>query len=116
MFAVARRNWFRLRLNKQIQTAATYEKSPSFARTTGFIFINRAIHYQRYRRLNTAGSSIMNGVDHVRPSHLFTELKKCVVFGPGSIQQAHTHDEWVELDQLTAGTDAYARMIEHWCC
>ena len=36
------------------------------------------LQQQRYLRLNTAGSSMMNGVDQVRPSHLFTELKKCV--------------------------------------
>lgn len=29
-----------------------------------------------------------------------------VVFGPGSIDQAHTRDEWVEIDQLLKGGDA----------
>ena len=29
-----------------------------------------------YRSVNTAGSSIMNGVDHVRPLFMLTELKK----------------------------------------
>ena len=28
-----------------------------------------------------------------------------VVFGPGSIQQAHTVDEWIEIDQLHLATD-----------
>ncbi len=45
----------------------------------------------------------------------FTNLKKKVVIGPGSISQAHTHDEWVELDQLDKAVDLYARMIETWC-
>jgi len=31
----------------------------------------------------------------------------CLVFGPGDIAQAHTKDEWVELDQVRAATDAY---------
>jgi acetylornithine deacetylase len=30
-----------------------------------------------------------------------------VVFGPGSIDQAHTVDEWVAIDQLHAATDVY---------
>jgi len=30
-----------------------------------------------------------------------------VVFGPGSIEQAHTADEWVAIDQLTAAADIY---------
>jgi acetylornithine deacetylase len=29
----------------------------------------------------------------------------CVVFGPGSIQQAHTKDEWVDVRQLQQATE-----------
>jgi acetylornithine deacetylase len=32
-----------------------------------------------------------------------------VVFGPGSIDQAHTADEWVEIDQLEKAADIYYR-------
>ncbi len=31
----------------------------------------------------------------------------CLVFGPGDIAQAHTKDEWVELDQVRTAADAY---------
>ena len=31
----------------------------------------------------------------------------CLVFGPGDIAQAHTKDEWVELDQVRAAAEAY---------
>jgi acetylornithine deacetylase len=31
----------------------------------------------------------------------------CLVFGPGDIAQAHTRDEWVELDQIRLAADAY---------
>ena len=47
---------------------------------------------------------------------VLTDLKKKVVIGPGDIAQAHTHDEWIALEQLEAGTELYARMIRHWCC
>jgi acetylornithine deacetylase len=30
-----------------------------------------------------------------------------VVFGPGSIEQAHTADEWVAIDQLNAATEIF---------
>ncbi len=30
----------------------------------------------------------------------------CVVFGPGSIDQAHTADEWLEIDQLERASEA----------
>jgi len=34
-----------------------------------------------------------------------------VVFGPGSIAQAHTKDEWISLEQLEMGTMAYQKII-----
>ena len=39
-----------------------------------------------------------------------------VLFGPGDIAQAHTHDEWVALEQLDRGTEMYAKAIRKWCC
>ena len=36
--------------------------------------------------------------------------KEVVVFGPGSIAQAHTKDEFIEVEELMAGQ----RVIEHW--
>jgi succinyl-diaminopimelate desuccinylase len=32
-----------------------------------------------------------------------------VVFGPGSIEQAHTKDEWIEIDQLEKASEVYYR-------
>jgi acetylornithine deacetylase/succinyl-diaminopimelate desuccinylase-like protein len=34
----------------------------------------------------------------------------CVVFGPGDIAQAHTRDEWVDLDQVAQAAEAYFRI------
>jgi acetylornithine deacetylase/succinyl-diaminopimelate desuccinylase-like protein len=34
----------------------------------------------------------------------------CVVFGPGDIAQAHTKDEWVDLDQVRAAAEIYYAM------
>ena len=31
----------------------------------------------------------------------------CVVFGPGDIAQAHTKDEWIELEQVQLAAEAY---------
>ena len=31
----------------------------------------------------------------------------CFVFGPGDIAQAHTKDEWIELDAVRAAAGAY---------
>lgn len=35
-----------------------------------------------------------------------------VVFGPGSIAQAHTAREWIALDQLERATDFFVRLLE----
>jgi len=42
-------------------------------------------------------------------------MKHLVVLGPGDIAQAHTVDEWVELDQLHRAEELYARFIERVC-
>lgn len=34
-----------------------------------------------------------------------------IVLGPGSIDQAHTKDEWLELDQLDKGIDVYLALM-----
>ena len=34
----------------------------------------------------------------------------CVVFGPGDITQAHTKDEWIDLDQVRLAAEAYYRI------
>ncbi|MEM9943451.1 MAG: M20/M25/M40 family metallo-hydrolase [Planctomycetota bacterium] len=47
---------------------------------------------------------------------VFTEIQDKIVFGPGSIDQAHTFNEWIALEQLARGTDLYAKMIRRWCC
>lgn len=43
------------------------------------------------------------------------ELQNRVVFGPGDIAQAHTTDEWIELDQLQRGVDLFAQAARRWC-
>lgn len=44
------------------------------------------------------------------------DLQQLVVIGPGSIRQAHTKDEWIDLGQLTRGTELYSQLIKAWCC
>jgi len=34
----------------------------------------------------------------------------CVVFGPGDIAQAHTKDEWIEIDQVRQASEMYFEM------
>lgn len=45
----------------------------------------------------------------------FTELGNRVVCGPGDIAQAHTSDEWLDLDQLQRGIELYHHVLRRWC-
>ena len=45
----------------------------------------------------------------------FIELEQLAVWGPGHIAQAHTTDEWIELDQLQKGAELYATALRRWC-
>ena len=47
---------------------------------------------------------------------MYSELENKIVFGPGSIAQAHAIDEWISLEQLDKGTEMYSKMIRRWCC
>jgi len=40
----------------------------------------------------------------------------CLVLGPGDIAQAHTEDEWVELDQVRAAVDVYYQIARDLGC
>lgn len=45
----------------------------------------------------------------------FSQLKNIVIFGPGSIRQAHTDDEYVSVQQLQQGVDLFAKLIDLNC-
>ncbi len=65
--------------------------------------------------LSLAGRSEPRTVAYGTDGTQFTALKKLVVFGPGSVAQAHTFDEWISLDALERGTELYGRAVERWC-
>ncbi|MCA9216327.1 MAG: M20 family metallopeptidase [Planctomycetales bacterium] len=44
-----------------------------------------------------------------------TDLENIIVFGPGNIAQAHTADEWIAIDQIEKGIDAFERFVRHYC-
>jgi acetylornithine deacetylase len=43
------------------------------------------------------------------------ECLELVVLGPGDIQQAHTVDEWIDLEQLRRAVDVYSSLIRRYC-
>ncbi|MEZ6065072.1 MAG: M20 family metallopeptidase [Planctomycetaceae bacterium] len=66
--------------------------------------------------LELAGKPAARTVGYGTDGARLTALERLIVCGPGSISQAHTHDEFIEVKQLGLGTDLYRRMIRRWCC
>jgi len=69
-----------------------------------------------HEMLEVAGKEQPRNVAYGTDGTMFTELKRLVIFGPGSVAQAHTHDEFIELADLEQGTEMYARAIRRFCC
>ena len=47
---------------------------------------------------------------------IFGKYMDLVVVGPGSISQAHTIEEWIELDQLEKGINVFSKFVDRFCC
>lgn len=59
------------------------------------------------------GLEVTERVDFWTEASLFSAAGlDAIVLGPGHIEQAHTVDEWVALDQLAAAAAAYRRIVE----
>ena len=55
---------------------------------------------------------MIEAVDFWTEASLFSAAgKDAVVLGPGHIEQAHTVDEWVAIDQLNEAIEVYARLL-----
>ncbi len=46
---------------------------------------------------------------------IFGKTMELVVLGPGNIQQAHTIDEWIEIEQLHQAVDTFSEMVRRFC-
>jgi acetylornithine deacetylase len=59
----------------------------------------------------------VRGVPYGSDLRLFTNHAgmPAVLYGPGDVQLAHAVDEWVDLDELRAATEAVALLVARWC-
>lgn len=62
-----------------------------------------------------AGHAAAETVSYCTDAGQFTEIEALVVCGPGDIAQAHTADEFIDLDQLAAGVDLYEKVLRAVC-
>jgi acetylornithine deacetylase len=60
----------------------------------------------------TIGRSLTKGAPYgTDASPLFHAGVPSVVLGPGSVDQAHTADEWVDIDQVVSAAEMYIRIM-----
>jgi acetylornithine deacetylase len=66
--------------------------------------------------LHVAGKAEARTVGYGSEASVYTDLERRVLIGPGDIEQAHTFDEWISVEQLERGADTYAEFVKTWCC
>ena len=69
--------------------------------------VKEAVSVTRRTKLRT--------VPYATDGMVFGRYLEAVVLGPGDIRQAHTHDEWVQIDQLRKGVEVYSNLIRRFC-
>lgn len=65
--------------------------------------------------LRIAGKTQSRTVAYGTDGVLYSAVRELVVCGPGSIQQAHTDAEFIEVSQLRAGADLYEALLRRYC-
>jgi len=60
----------------------------------------------------TKSTTVCYGTD----ASVLQKLRRLVVCGPGSIEQAHRKDEWISIEQLRKATEVYAQAFRKWAC
>ena len=78
------------------------------------LYVDPACDYVR-EVLDLAGNECSQTVCYGTDGAVLTELGNLLVLGPGDIAQAHTQDEWIQLDQLERGSRLYVDLIHRWC-
>ncbi len=51
-------------------------------------------------------------VAYLTDASMFTPMIKSIILGPGSIKQAHTEDEFIDIDELVEGYEIYCKLIK----
>ena len=64
--------------------------------------------------LQIVGQSVSKSVCFATDAGVLQRLKRLLICGPGNIEQAHRSDEWISLEQLELGANAYLRAFQHW--
>jgi acetylornithine deacetylase len=65
--------------------------------------------------LEITGEANAHTVPYGTDGAVFGQHMELVVIGPGSILQAHTVDEWMEVDQFPKAVSVFSQFVERFC-
>lgn len=115
--------WVSLRPMPEVNGDALIDEAKSMANRLGLSF--RSIEGCDPLWTDPTGDAVrefgaMTGTDPQTVSYstdggVLGELSQRIVIGPGSIDQAHTVDEWISIDQLRLGIDFYEKVLRRYC-
>jgi acetylornithine deacetylase len=100
------RNFLHCRLDFEVEMLPPWTRAQALPDGENLVWADRLLRQVRAVR----GSGEKVGVPYgTHASRLAAAGVPSVVFGPGSIAQAHTKDEWIEIKQLEAAAEIYFR-------
>lgn len=98
--------FLRGRLDFEVEMLAPWTRAPALPDGENLAWADRLLPYVRA----VCGRGEKVGVPYgTHASRLAAVGLPSVVFGPGSIAQAHTKDEWIAVDELNKATEVYYR-------
>jgi acetylornithine deacetylase len=65
--------------------------------------------------MESTGTSRSETAPYGTDGAVYTDYTDLVVLGPGSIEQAHTVGEWIDIDALGEAIDVYLRLMRRFC-
>ena len=102
-------------LARHVEHADWIEHLPPIMRSRGLSEAGNAALADRLAAAvsEVQGTAKKSGVPFGTNATAFGQLFPTVVFGPGSIAQAHTADEWVELEQVERASEILYRFLRN---
>jgi succinyl-diaminopimelate desuccinylase len=98
--------FLRQRLDFEVEMLPAWTRAPALPDGENLLWADRLLPHVRA----VCGRGEKVGVPYgTHASRLAAVGLPSVVFGPGSIAQAHTKDEWIAVDELRAATEVYYR-------
>jgi acetylornithine deacetylase len=102
-------------LARHVERAESIEHLPPIMRSRGLSEANNSALADRLAAVvsEVQGTAKKTGVPFGTNATAFGQRFPTVVFGPGSIAQAHTADEWVELEQVERASEILYRFLRN---